>query len=271
MKAKSVFIIPACLAVILIITPWVGAYTYTNDTRTGPDDVPVFLRFLGETRSVVSAVSILQADRYFHGGIGDMNGTHAECLASAGKGSLHEEQSRDKIAPGMNPFNILFRISENIEITAHRHLSGDQVKEIIPWLYYAARIDPHNIMAYTITGFYLADKLHKVNEALDFLRNGLRNNPASWQINAEMGRIYFEHVKDHKTAIKYFSRAGKLLDKSPHDKFQERYVLSFLAYSYEAENKKDSRLLPIYKRLVTLFPNAENFRKKIKEFPANTA
>ncbi|MGB2599666.1 MAG: hypothetical protein WBB86_05035 [Candidatus Omnitrophota bacterium] len=226
-------------------------------------DVPVFMRFLGEGRSIVSSLSLLQADRYFHGGAGHFSDEHKEGFAIAEREHTACEHPDEHILPEASPFNVLFRISREIGVTEHVHLQGDQVKEIVPWLYYAAEIDPHNVLAYTLTGFYLCDRLGKIDQGIAFLREGLRKNPDSWEINAELGRVYFQHLKNYKIAAQYLSKAWVLLQEVPHDKYQERYVLSFLAVSYEALGR-GSDALPLYRRLNELFPN-DVHDKKIKE------
>ncbi|MCK4852570.1 MAG: tetratricopeptide repeat protein, partial [Candidatus Omnitrophica bacterium] len=88
---------------------------------------------------------------------------------------------------------------------------------------------------------------------VSFLREGLTNNPDSWKLNAELGRIYFKHLKKYESAIRFLTRARDLLQEAPHDRFEERYVLSFLAYSYEALGRADEAL-PLHRRIAQLFP-----------------
>jgi len=262
-RNKHIFVILMCLALSSVLALRIDTYRQACASEQPTSDVPVFMRFLGEGRSLVSSLSILQADRYFHGGVGHFSGegcavTERENIT----GEEHEghEGHEDHV---LYSRNILFRISQEIAATEHIHLHGDQIKEIIPWLYYAAEIDSQNIQAYTLTGYYLCDRLDKVDQAIDFLQEGLKKNPDSWEINAELGRIYFQHIKNHETAVQYLSNARELLQNVSYDKFQERYVLSFLAMSYEAlEQNHDA--LPLYERLNNLFPNSV-FEKKINK------
>ncbi|MEA3488981.1 MAG: tetratricopeptide repeat protein [Candidatus Omnitrophota bacterium] len=263
MRSKSVLMILAWLVLTILIAPKIGAYNQAFMAGRAERDVPVFLRLFGEGRNIVSNLSVMQADLYFHGGVAHVDCDHMRQTAM-GQADIEDEHGEGEKRPELSPFNILFRISEQTEITSHVHLHGDRVKEVIPWLYYSAEIDPHNVMAYTLTAFYLADRLNKVSEGIAFLREGLRNNPESWQINAEIGRIYFEHFRNYEAAERYLKRAMELQRKVPHDKFQERYVLSFLAYTYQ-DMGREKDALPLYRRLEKLFPKSKVFKEKIME------
>jgi len=267
LRNKPIFVILVGLALSSLMVARIDAYNQAYAIDQPASDVPVFMRFLGEGRSIVSSLSILQADRYFHGGVGHLDDEHEEGFAIAERNHEDCEHPEEHVLPEVSPFNILSRISREVGVTEHVHLHGDQMKEIIPWLYYAAEIDPHNVLAYTLTGFYLCDRLKKVDQGIAFLREGLRKNPDSWEINAELGRIYFQHVKNYEVAVQYLSQAWVLLQEAPHDKFQERYILSFLARSYEALGMEGDAL-PLYKRLNELFPNGV-FEEKIKQTTDN--
>ncbi|MGD2279320.1 MAG: hypothetical protein PVH45_04415, partial [Candidatus Omnitrophota bacterium] len=149
-----------------------------------------------------------------------------------------------------------------IEVTEHVHLHDEDEKEIVPWLYYSAKIDPHNILAYTLTSYWLANRFGKVDEALSLLREGMQNNPGSWEISAELGRLYFEFPKDYETSLRYYLRAWALMKDKPHDKIEERFVLSYIALNHEELGQKD-KALSVYRQLNDVFPGAYN--KKIEE------
>lgn len=267
MNTKHILVVFVCLSVASMIAVKVDVYNQAYAIDQPASEVPVFMRFLGEGRSIVSSLSILKADLYFHGGVGHFDDEHEEGFAIADRDHKACEHPEEHVLPQPNRFNILFRISREVGVTEHVHLHGDQIKEIIPWLYYAAEIDTHNVQAYVLTGFYLCNRLGKVEQSIAFLREGLRKNPDSWEINAELGRIYFQYIKNYEAAAQYLSKAWILLQEAPHDKFQERYVLSYLARSYEAQGK-EREALPLYKRLNELFPNGV-FDKKIKELPSS--
>ncbi|MDP8299579.1 MAG: hypothetical protein P9L88_06735 [Candidatus Tantalella remota] len=263
MKAKSVFVIFAWLLAMSLIVPKIDGYYSTCAVANAEYDAPVLVRFLGEGASIVSAMSVLQADRYFHGGAGHIEDECRGILGPVGAETKEEDPGHMhyvKDAAETSRFNILFRMSDALRVTEHIHLQGDDIKEIVPWLYYAVELDPHNIQAYTLIGYYVCDRLGKVDQGIAFLRKGLKKNPDSWEINADLGQIYFKHVKDYEKAAVFLSRADELLKTTRHDKFQERYVLTLLAHSYvELGREADAQIL--YRRIKELFPDAVVHRK----------
>lgn len=263
MKAKSIFIFLLWALVSASIASSVDAFNHVAELEQGSSDTPFFLRAMGEARSIVSAGCVLQADRYFHGGLGHYDEEHRGGLSiEKGEGAVDEDPEEHTLSE-IASLNILTRVAGAIGVTEHVHLKGEGLKEIVPWMYYAAEIDPHNVRAYGLVAYYLADRLGKISEALEYLRKGIRENPGSWELNADTGRLYYKHIKDYRTAERYFLRALALLETEQHDKFQERYVLSFITHTYEAMGE-DQRALPYYIRMNRIFPR-DYFEKRIKE------
>ena len=264
MKKLGVFLVFISLVTISFLAPKIDIYNHAFMTGTSFRDVPFFMQLLGEGGEILSNLSILQADLYFHGGVGHFAEEHKDGLAigEEKEGVLKECDHVHERAEKPSKANILLRISDEMNVTEHIHLHGDETKEIVPWLYFAAKVDPHNVLAYTLTAYWVAERLGKVEEGFSFLKEGLINNPDSWEINAELGRMYYRHPKDYETAVRYLSRAQTLMEATPHDKFQERYVLFYLALSYEALGRK-TEALEIYRYLNKVFPGA--YDRKIEE------
>ena len=257
MKRIGVFVFIIWLELLIVFAPAIDAYNHTFLVGRGMADVPFYLRLLGEGKSILSAISVLQADRYFHRGIGHLD---EKCE------DLDKRLADQANAPKVGRYNILLRIPEEIGATDHMHLEQDQVKEMIPWLYYAVKMDPHNVQAYVLTAYWVIDRLGKTQEGINFLREGLKNNPDSWEINAELGRVYFEDTKDYTAAVRVLTRARRLLAGEEHDKFQEREVLSFLAYSYKALGQ-DEEARSVFLSISQLFPEDSNMEEKSKKTP----
>ena len=75
---------------------------------------------------------------------------------------------------------------------------------MLPWLKLSADLDPHNIDAYLTASYWLRRTLDQPNEAEDFLRQGLRANPDSFEIMLELAYVddYSRHnAKDAR--VKY--------------------------------------------------------------------
>ena len=102
---------------------------------------------------------------------------------------------------------------EQCKVEGHDHDHGaepsqaDPEREILPWLRLSAEMDPHRVETYVIASFWLRTKLGKVDEAEQFLREGLRANPGDCEILFELGRIYHENRKDPTRARNVYELA----------------------------------------------------------------
>jgi tetratricopeptide (TPR) repeat protein len=264
----------ACVPAVIFLGQPADLDIYNYMKNKGEVDAPFYVKFLGEGTSVLSYMSVLQADLYYHGGAGHFFEEHAEHPALKGGGDAgpheygdncgHEAHGAETRHAGNPGWNFILKISRDIAVTEHTHLSDDKVQEMLPWLYYAAKLDPHNVEAYTIGAYWLADRLRKKDEAVVFLKEGLKNNPDNWEISAEIGRIYFQYYKRYRIAGIFLAKAYGALIRTEHDKFQERYVLSFWAYSAEAAGDK-AVALKAFRRIKELFPGSAGHDEKIRE------
>jgi len=91
------------------------------------------------------------------------------------------------------PRDWIDRFSRHFRPVVHTHLQGGNVREILPWLRISANLDPHKIETYTVAAYWLRTNLKNPDEAEQFLREGLRANPGSYEILFELGKIYYEN------------------------------------------------------------------------------
>jgi tetratricopeptide (TPR) repeat protein len=94
-------------------------------------------------------------------------------------------------------------------ITRHTHLAAGNERQILPWLKFSAELDPQRIDTYTVAAYWLRKQLGKTQEAEDFLREGLLNNPNSWEILFELGRLFEEEKNDTTRARNLWLQAFK--------------------------------------------------------------
>ena len=94
------------------------------------------------------------------------------------------------------PKDWIDRFGRHFRITEHTHLEHSNEREILPWLRLAADMDPQKIETYTVGSFFMREHLNRPQEAEAFLREGLRNNPNSYEILFELGRLYYENYHD---------------------------------------------------------------------------
>ena len=95
-----------------------------------------------------------------------------------------------------SPTDWIDRFGRHFRITAHTHLEAGNVREILPWLRISAELDPQRVETYTVASYWLQRQLGKVDEAEQFLREGLAANPNSFEILYDLGRLYSENRHD---------------------------------------------------------------------------
>jgi tetratricopeptide (TPR) repeat protein len=203
---------------------WAGSRTKSGN---------VIATALGESRKLFARHFYVKADAYFHAGYypsifdtrPDSDKLH---MASATSGTPKEhEEGMDFLG---EPKDWIDRFGRNFFPSVHRHLDEQSEgecehckhhhapnepcpesagvpradsgleRELLPWLKLAAVLDPERPETYVVASFWLRSKLGKVNEAEQFLREGLRENPGNYEILFELGRIYFDNRKDNARA-----------------------------------------------------------------------
>lgn len=252
------------LLLISLVTP-IDNYQYDFLLQKGIFEKDMLYKILGETRKLLSDYAHQKGDEYLHGGIVAIDKSKCEEIAhmSVHKEGSHEHPHKDdKETSGIPKLNILFRLGEIMHITEHIHLHGEEEKELLPWFHYAVRLDPENINAYVLGGYWIGRRLDKPDEAIKFLEEGLSHNPDSWQIYTQLGEIYFINKKDYKQALANLQKSCDLLTDGNSDKYNKREVYTFTAASYEKLGEID-RTIEFYKKMLDLFPHDKAILKKI--------
>jgi tetratricopeptide (TPR) repeat protein len=253
-----------CLVLLFVFALNIENYMF-NSIPEEIRDIPFYLKIIGEGKSVLSDLSINQADLYYHGGVmhSDDECTGIFGLQDGSEDDLHGAEEYDDRKERLNKMNILFRISNAMEIEEHTHLEKKDIREIIPWLYYAIKVDPENIQAYTLTAYWLSDRLKDPDEAIKLLNEGLEANPGVWQIYAEIGRIEFKR-NNYKKAIYALEQAKRQLIDSEYDRLELRQVFSYLANAYSRTGKNAEAKL-LYRQIQTLFPEDKHIKNIIQK------
>jgi tetratricopeptide (TPR) repeat protein len=127
---------------------------------------------------------------------------------TAVEGSKEDEEHERKMKFLGWPTDWIDRFGRHFIITEHTHLEGGKEREMLPWLKLSAELDPHRIDTYTVAAYWLRT-LGKVKDAEDFLREGLRNNPDSYEILFELGRLYSQSYHDTNRARNVWEQALK--------------------------------------------------------------
>lgn len=242
---------------------------------------------LGESKSIIGALLYLNADVYFHRGYypsifdnfsgnaglrserrmragGEPTHNHSEHSAEGHDHSKCEMEYLGKPLDWIDAFSRSFYPS--VHIHANEIPSGQ--KEILPWLKLAATFDPHRIESYTVAAFWLKS-LGKVNEAEEFLRDGLRANPGNPELLFELGKIYKDERKDVIRArnllelalARWKERADK---ESEQDTFLLQQILAHLA-QLERDSKNYALAIKYFEELKKYSPNPQAIQKQIDE------
>lgn len=240
---------------------------------------------MGDSRRLVAGWIYTRADIYFHSGyyasVFDLAGA-AKTGGAKGKGADHSkcrhEQGRcahshsgcnhDHGRPLREDW--IARFSRNFYPSEHTHLgkNGDE-REILPWLRLAAEFDPQRVETYTVAAFWLRDRLGRMPEAEQFLREGLRANPGHHALLFELGRCYGDGQRDPVRARNLWELAFNQWlktegNKSQPDLFAYSQIVAQLAGLEErtGDLEKSIRYLRLLKKAS---PHPESIETRIQE------
>jgi tetratricopeptide (TPR) repeat protein len=243
------FVLMVCFTLATGIEP--RAATWSNRSKSNN----VFSMLFGDGRRLFANQFFTMADVYFHSGyypsVFDLREEGQKEIVAESHG--HTDSPEDEIKEDFlgKPKDWIDRFGRHFRITKHTHLERGNEREILPWLRLAADMDPQKIETYTVGSFFMRQHLNRPREAEAFLREGLRNNPDSYEILFELGRLYDEN--DHDT--------GRARDV---------WQLALYKWSKDPEAVKDNKLAfeEITVHLARLEREAGNWQRAINWFQA---
>ena len=276
------FLFVVCFA----LTGWLEP-RFWQAQKSRPQDVLSLL--LGDGRRIFANHFFKKADAYFHSGfyptIFDNQQSFKTAHMAADAGAARDENTGEETAFMGPPRDIIERFGRNFMPSKHTHLDeggaegtnasdlgeagGGAVREILPWLQISADLDPNRIETYTVTAYWLRKRMGKVDEAENFLRQGLRANPYNPALLFELGRIYEEDRKDDTKARNIWELGVTKLDaqKTPRTD-QDDFVLQQLTlYLARLEEKHENWATAVQwlEREKTVSPNPAEIEKQIAE------
>ena len=171
----------------------------------------VLASLLGDGRKMAADYFAVQADVYFHSGYYPSVFDTARAQEEQASDISHPESGEEQEEKGFmgEPRDWIDRFSRHFRPSRHKHLSGNTVGEMLPWLKLSAELDPQRIQTYIVTAYWLRDGLGKPTEAEDFIREGLRANPHSPDLLFSLGLICLEDRNDYPRAKNIFLAAKK--------------------------------------------------------------
>ncbi len=217
-------ILSLLLALSFSLATYLQPRFQNRDGNRGQSD-NVLAVLIGDSRRIFANHFFVKADVYFHSGyyptIFDEGKLHEnspmretagghdeEKPAEAG----HQDHEHDDHEAGENflgkPKDWIDRFSRHFFLSEHTHLETEgNEREILPWLRIAAALDPTRAETYTVAAFWLRNRLGKVTEAEQFLREGLRANPDNCEILFALGQVADENRKDIERARNLYELA----------------------------------------------------------------
>lgn len=174
----------------------------------------------GQFRTNTSSWLWLRTDLYLHNGVEMRPLTDAErrggkeAESAHGDDGLHERDDLVTVIPGReHDFRGIFGDIERAT-TAYKpmknHTHNDPV-QALPLFRLMTWIDPKFLRGWLVGASVLARVDHA--EAERYLRDGLRENPTSIALHAELGALEAGKSKDYIAALTYFDRALALGEK----------------------------------------------------------
>jgi tetratricopeptide (TPR) repeat protein len=264
----------------------------------------------GEARQAVSLSLFDRADLYFHNGVvglvDDADGGAAnshmaqEAGATEGQeevdadGDTHDAhashdhhdahascqpptiQHIDDHAPAWQPaaWDLWSKLNARIHPAEHVHRSGVvNDREILPWLWAAARLDAHNELAFQVGAYWLAKRMGTPDEATRFLNEGIRNNPNSADLEFCRGEIFLQaKVPDYKTAHAAFTAAlrkwqpGQTEKEKADRDFQKIRILMYLGQTSE-KRQLFAEARQHYETVLRLYAEHPAAKERLSQLP----
>jgi tetratricopeptide (TPR) repeat protein len=267
-----------CVALATQLSLW-----HEQSDRSRAQAGSVIEILMGDSRRLFANHFFTKADVYLHSGVYPSifdqaqnweEGSHLSHEASGCEGHDHDDDDHDhdhEHGDGFRgrPKDWIDAFGRNFIPTRHTHLSAQESKEILPWLRMAAELNPNQIETYTVTAYWLRRRLDRVDEAQQFLREGWRANPDSYEIIFELGRLFEEDRKDDLRARNLFELALRKWERSESgkaepDKFVFQQITGHLARLEEREERFE-KALEYLELLRAVSPNPDKIQEQIAE------
>jgi|WetSurMetagenome_2_1015567.scaffolds.fasta_scaffold68323_3 tetratricopeptide (TPR) repeat protein len=254
---------------------------------------------LGDSRRLFAKHFYVKADAYFHSGyyptIYDTRPDQDKLHMATGTTAGHDQHEEGPEWMG-KPRDWIDRFSRHFYPTRHRHLGeeaapsrlvhppgeadthdvpgGGEERELLPWLRLSASLDPERPETYLVASFWLRSRLGRVNEAEQFLREGLRHNPGDYEMLFELGRIQLENRKSPERARNVWELAlhnwrKKNAGQSTPDNLVYAQILGQLATLEETE-KNYARAAEYLEALLAISPHKTTVQKWLDDTRAKT-
>ena len=262
---KTKFPMPATFAIAAAAIAFVLPERYADEMpQVAGEDL--FSLLFSDARALLGQSFVHVGDRYYHGGI-DISYTHPDHTDEFGETpETHEKESHDgdgqphdhdhPDAPRRKPGGFHFPdpwawLNARIHVQELRHLEGDELTEIVPWIWAAIRADPHNIEAYEMGWYVIAKMQNRPEDGFLVLEEGIKNNPGSISLEVTRGQSLMSDMKDNAASEAAFLLArAKALEKcgdnpaglSEEDALLLQRALDYLIHFASEQGDEDAEI-----------------------------
>jgi len=238
-KKQGLRIMQALMGLLLVVCMQSGL-THTKIELPQKTGNSLMALISDDTRSVISASFMNKVESYFHGGvkIDNCSVDHAADHMLQGEHEHEQGHEQEHGAESSHPKDSLSGfypvkwINSKIHAQEHRHLAHKRSVELLPWIVAATRASPHNIQSYQVGSYILSRMVDKSQIAVDFLQEGIKNNPANFELEVSLAEIFFHRVKDKERARKSFERAFVKSQSLGRELSEEEVFVEMKIYFY---------------------------------------
>ena len=245
---------------------------------------------MGDSRKLFANHFFVKADAYFHSGfyptIFDNRESFQTPHMAGDAGAMKDENEGEETAFMGKPRDYIEKFTRHFMPSMHTHLDeggaegakagadlgeapGGGVREILPWLQLSAELDPNRIETYMVTSYWLRKRMGKVDEAEQFLREGLHANPRDSALLFELGRLYQEDRKNDDRARNLWELgAARIQEMKKPLSDQDKFTLANLSLNLSRLEESHGNLsdairwLEVYK---PVSPHPAEVQKQIDE------
>jgi|ERR1700722_562320 len=247
----------------------------------GGSSASVVVALMGDSRRLFAHEFFAMADAYFHSGfyptIFDRQkaGTESDLKEESHDKPEGVQEHEEEASFLGKPKDWIERFGRHFYPTVHTHLHGGTEREMLPWLKLSADLDPHELDAYLTASYWLRTSLNKPDEAEQFLREGLRANPDSYEILLELGRVYLYNRTNTFVARNIFMLARQKwrkqdAAKAKPDPHAYEEILGEIVRVDRAQGNLNQQLADM-EELVTVARAKETLQHQIYELKAKLA
>jgi len=289
-----VLLLVACGGLAASLDRWFMGWEGNRAKNFNPLNIAI-----GDGQKIFAGHFYRKADVYFHSGmyptIFDNNESFKTAHMAEDAGAAGSKNHGDEANYLGQQRDIIDRFSRNFFPSRHTHLdeggasghgpdskeladAGGEVREILPWLKIAKELDPEEPLTYTVTAYWLRERMKKSHEAELLLREGLKALPDHPALLFELGRIHFSfeggvvrynshqdldrtrNIWEH--AIKSWQKQEA--PKPDPDKFILEQILSHLA-KLEEEAGNLPLAIDYWEQVKILMPQRDGIQNRIEE------